>query len=268
MEISVSQPTVVNASDAKISQSTSSATAAVNQSVTDTAFSQNENQFNELTSTLLDTSGKFSQDEQLQAYTTLQKMAVTAQLRGMDADSQKLYEKASMQSEIGKKVSNLQQQEVQTLISAQRSGGAAGAAQAKLNFFDNLSSFDKQVQFNTYGDPVNFSGNKRFANIDDYRANLSANAQLANYIQDAQSKGVSAGADSKLASLLKLADAKTSDYNSWTAKVLSLFGNTSTPEDKLDLSPQAQKIVGDLPSGKGGTSLHAYQPGSIASERA
>ena len=198
-------------------------------------------------STVLDTSGKFSYDQRLQAYSSLFEMGVKDKLRGMDTDNAKQYWQAIMYSDIGTRAAQLQQQGVSSMISA--AGRGESPAGAQLKFFAGLSEQDQKTDFTVTANSFTFGGNRQYANIDSYRDQLVANASV-----DAPD-----GAAQALKTLSPVAAG-----NNWGAQVLGLFqsaGSSRSDGDSKNVSAVSHTLgTPKLPM--------SYQPGGIYSHLA
>lgn len=227
------------------------------------AFSENADRFQSLASTVLDTSGKFSETERLQAYDELFAMGTTGKLRGMDGENHKLFDQVIGKSDIAQRAQQIQQREVAAVTGAVARGESA--AQSKLSFFDGLSSDDRRVHFTVNENATDRTGAKAHANIESYHAHLVANAQLDSFLREAEAKGADPAKDAQLASAVKLANTKVTDVASWTSQVLKLFDR---PRDRIDLSIDAQKRVADADQRPNQGRPITYREGSILSTKA
>lgn len=229
----------------------------------ESAFSENAGRFQSLAATVLDTSGKFSESERVQAYDELFAMGATGKLRGMGGDNHKLFDRAIGKSDIAQRAQQIQQREVAAVTAAVARGQSA--AQSKLSFFDGLSNNDRRVHFAVNENATDRTGAKAYANIESYHAHLVANAHLDSFLRDAEAKGADPAKDAQLVSALKLANTKVTDAASWTSQVLKLFDR---PQDSVYLSTDAQKLVADASERPGHGRLSAYREGSILSTKA
>jgi hypothetical protein len=132
-----------NAVDA--SDKTGAATRATGSAPATSAFAQNQDRFATLAGTVLDTSGKYSDDQRLQAYSSLLQMGAKGQLQGMDGVSSKLYAKVTTDSDIGTKVAQIRPDSMSAMVAAAQRGQSL--AVAKLKFFAGLPPQDQKVDF-------------------------------------------------------------------------------------------------------------------------
>lgn len=210
-----------------------------------TAFSQNTERFTSLASTVLDTSGKYSDDERLQAFSSLFEMAVKGQLRGMDADNAKIYHNAIMDSDIGTKARHIHERGMATVVAADASGQSAAAAQLK--FFAGLSDADQKLHFTVNANGFNMSGNRQYASLDSYRDQLVANADY-----DAKMRN---DPDVIAQDLKSVVSATTGD--AWSAVILSLF-------EQIKLNASGSKTGNAMNQVSDASKLPpSYQPGNI-----
>lgn len=217
-----------------------------------------------LASTALDTSGKFTEAERLQAYVFVQEMAATGQMKGMGNMGLDLYAQVN-RSEIGQKSQQLQRDQAAAVMAASR-GGTDGpaAAKAALAYYDGLSSSDQNIYFQTAINPPLRDG-KKFASVQGWRDNMNAAIKLGEYThanRDLIASGATAKADDpKLAAALKLGAAADAGSAAWSSLVLKLFAD---PTDKVDLSDDARRLIGDTKDAHRSSS--PYQQGAIASK--
>jgi len=237
------------------------------------AFDANKDRFKELTSAVLDQSGKLSEEQRVQAYQDLHTMAVSGQLRGMSEDDRKVYENASTGSDIGKRSQQLQTAYIQSVDVARQAGGAKAALSAALSSYDALSSSDQNVLFKTGINAADRTGKTPYADVQGWRDNINAQQQMLSYMQS--SGALDAGGvlksdvaasksaeDPTFAAATKLSQVKDNNSAAWTQAVLSLF-KVNSPTDKVNLSDDAKKIVGDVPA----STSRGYTEGSLASKK-
>jgi hypothetical protein len=145
---------------------------------TTAALSQSEVQFQNLASIVLDTSGKYSQDDQLNAYNSLWKLGITGNTGGMDESDSKTFWNAIQNSSIGQLQNQLFYQSQNAVEAAWNSGtptgrGAAAGA-ALVNFYNNLSSFNQNVFFTTSINRIQKDGSQPYASADAWLSSLGA----------------------------------------------------------------------------------------------
>lgn len=231
----------------------------------------------ELSATVLDTSGKANDDQRVQAYQMLQAMSAGGQLNGIDDDRRKVLDQATFQSDIGQRAQALGKAFVQTLNTATQSGGPQAALQAAANGFDNLSSSDQSLLFQTTINVADRTGAKPYADIAAWRSNIDAQAKVVGFMKDAGVVGpngaldqkaaqAKAAADPKFAAALRLSLRRDNNSPDWTQSVMQLLGG-SAPQDKVELSDAARAYMGNAasPTVAATPSAPAYRQGSIAS---
>lgn len=210
-----------------------------------TAFSKNADRFGALTATISDMSGKYSDDERLQAYASLFEMGVRGELRGMDAGSAKLYSKTIMESDIGVRARQLQEREVAVIGGAVANGQSPALAQLK--FIAGLSESDQKRHFTVTANGFGVSGSRQYANFDAYRDQLVGNAA-----HDFNDRNDPHGAERALKSL---SSAMAGD--NWGASILSLFS-------AMKSGASDSSLTGAVGQARGQSALPPlYQPGNI-----
>jgi hypothetical protein len=233
--------------------------------------------FDELSATVLDTTGKASDDQRVQAYQTLQAMSAGGQLAGIDDDRRKVLDQATFDSDVGQRAQALGKSFVQTLNAATQNGGPQAALQAAASRFDSLSSADQDLLFQTTINVADRTGAKPHADAAAWRSNIDAQAKVVGFMKDAGVVGANGVLDQKAAQAKAVADPKFAqalrlslrrDNNSpdWTQSVMQLFGG-SAPKDTVQLSEAAQKFMSATPSSAAPAAqpATAYRQGSIAS---
>ncbi|HJV42101.1 hypothetical protein [Caulobacter sp.] len=229
---------------------------------------KNQDRFNELIGKVNNSSGSYSESEQMDAWTALHDMAVSGGLVGMGAENNKLYNESG-NSAISQKIKQIGQSYTLAMMAGQQSGGASGAKQAALNFFDKQSASNQDVLFRGRINGSEMSGAKPFADVNSWRDSMLAGIRLDQFIEKSSAGGnqnEKAAANSKLASALKLSEAKTQDA-SWMQQIADLLGQRDPIEDKVDLSDEARRAVGAPASSNQSPSAQGYESGSIASKR-
>ena len=208
--------------------------------------------FDELSATVLDASGKSTEDQQLAAYQALHALSVTGQLIGIEDDRRKVLDQATFDSVIGKRSQQLSKGYIQSVNAAGQSDGAAGALKAAQSAFDSLSASDQNVLFATTLNAADRTGAKPYADAQAWRDNTSAQLKMVDYMQSAGVVGAngrldhkaaaSKAGDAKFASALRLSLRRDNNSADWTASVQQLFG-ADRAADRVDLSPAAQQLV-------------------------
>ncbi|MDV6330058.1 hypothetical protein [Asticcacaulis sp. 201] len=228
---------------------------------------KNQDQFSALIERVSNTAGSYSEAEQLDAYTSLQRMAVTGGMIGMGADNQKLYNQVTSSSAIAQKVRQTGQAYTLAMIAGAQSGGASGARQAALDFFDKQSPSAQNILFQGHINAANMSGSTPFASVDSWRTSMLAGIKLDQYVESASAKGdphVQARTDPKLAAALKLSDAKDQSAT-WAQQIADLFGLRDPIQDKVDLSDAAKQALGTVAS-PANPKPAPYEAGALASK--
>lgn len=237
--------------------------------------------FDELSATVLDTSGKAGEDQQLQAYQALQTMSATGQTIGIEDDRRKVLDQATFDSPIGQRAQRLSKAFFQSVNAAGRSDdGASGALKAALSAFDKLSGSDQNVLFATTLN-ADRTGSRPFADPQAWRDNTEAQLKMVDYMSaqgvvgangrlDHRAAAAKAG-DAQFAQALKLSLRRDNNSADWTQAVQQLFG-ASRAADRVDLSPAARKLVTQLPSADAASTPLAapetpYRAGTLVSRR-
>lgn len=233
--------------------------------------------FDDVSATVLDTSGKASDDERAEAYQTLQSMSAGGQLIGLDDDRRKVLDRATFDSDIGQRAQALGKSFVQTLNAATQSGGPQAALQAVASGFDNLSSSDQNLLFKTTINVADRTGAKPYADAAAWRSNIDAQAKVVGFMKDAGVVGANgaldqkaaqakAAADPQFAAALRLSLRRDNNSPDWTQAVMQLFGGAA-PKDTVQLSDAARKFLSTTagPAPSATPSGPAYRQGSIAS---
>lgn len=229
---------------------------------------KNQDRFAELIVKVNNSSGSYSEREQMDAWVALHDMAVTGGLVGMGAENNKLYNESG-NSAISQKIKQVGQSYTLAMISGQQSGGASGARQAALDFFDTQSGSNQDILFRGHINASDMSGSKPFADIDSWRNSMLAGVKLDRFIEKSSVSGnrnEKAAASATLAAALKLSEAKTQDA-SWMQQIADLLGQRDTILDKIDLSDEAKRAVGSQSASTQAASTQSYESGSIASKR-
>lgn len=238
-------------------------------------FAEDVAKFDSLMATFNNADGKATEADRVKAYEDIFSMTVTNRLVGLD-DARRQQNNDLSKSDIGRRSAALGEAYVRSLQAAAASSDGSSRALAVTRadeaFFSGLSESDQNVLFRTQINGSDYTGKKRFSDVEGFRANQAAQTQLQTYIQDSGVRGPTgqvdpekasalAASDSKFASALNLLNAPNTDAPSWTEQVLTLF---STPQDKLELSEEAKKIVGDV---KSKTGPAEYREGSVFSAK-
>ena len=231
-------------------------------------FADKIGRFQARANTVLDTSGRVSEGERLQAYQDVFRMAVNGDLLGMGDDDRALYDAATSKSDIGQRAYQLQGAYIGAINAAARAGGAAAAIRAGLANFDGLSTSDQQILFKAGINAPDRSGSGAYGSVQDWRDNMNARLQLASYMRpdgvfdpDIAAKKAK---DPKFGLALKLANDRNTTSAAWTQMVRTLFGGEA-PKDRIDLSDAARTAAGGQAGKPAGPSATPYKEGSIAS---
>lgn len=234
-------------------------------------------QVDSLSATVLDASGKATDDQRVQAYQMLQSMSAGGQLNGIDEDRRKILDQATFESDIGQRAQALGKAFVQALNTATQSGGPQAALQAAANKFDNLPSSDQNLLFQTTINVADRTGAKPYADAAAWRSNIDAQAKVVGFMKDAGVVGpngaldqkaaqAKAAADPKFAAALRLSLRRDNNSPDWTQSVMQLLGG-SAPQDKVQLSDAARAFMSKAANSTVAVSpsAPAYRQGSIAS---
>ena len=252
-------PTVGGTAPASDAIATTSGTATTDASAS--PYETNRALVEQLKATLNDKSGKFSADEQLAALSSIQDLWVNGQLKGATHDESLSVGQALTDSAMGQKVKALQDSYV-AKYQAYRFQGGATAIRGQVEAFDSFSADDQKVLFNG-GINASLMGGKPYANEADWR-NVKASAyKLSKYVEDTQASEAAPGSskDVQMQKALKLLQSGQQN-TAWAKQISDLFGGREEIKDRVDLSPEAQKLVGQT-SFKGGV-VAGYVQGSIA----
>lgn len=206
--------------------------------------------------------------EQIDAYVSLQNMASSGGMLGMGDANLKAYSQVVSNSAAAQKVKQLGQAYTMALSAGAQSGGASGARQAALDFFDKQGGVEKDALFRGHINVADMSGATPFGDVTSWRNSMLAGIKLDQFIESASSdaeRADGATKDSKLASALKLSEAKSQDA-SWIQQIADLLGQREPIKDTVDLSEDAKRAVGDLKS-TAPAGAQGYEVGSIASKR-
>jgi hypothetical protein len=229
---------------------------------------KNQDRFNELIGKVNNSSGAYSETEQLEAWTALHDMAVTGGMIGMGDDNRKLYNQ-SANSAIAQKVKQIGQGYTMAMIAGAQTGGASGARQAALDFFDRQSAGNQDILFRGHINASDMSGARPFGDIEGWRASMLAGIRLDRFIETSSAGGAvneKAATNAKLATALKLADAKRQDVT-WMKQIADLLGERDPIEDKVSLSDQGKRAWNAASSSVAKVEPRPYEIGSLASRR-
>lgn len=234
--------------------------------------------FDTLSAAVLDTSGAVGDDQRAQAYQTLQAMSAGGQLIGLDDSRRKVLDQATYDSDIGKRAQALGRSFVQTLNAATQSGGPQAALQAVASNYDNLSSADQDLLFQTTINMPDRTGARPYPDAGAWRSNVEAQAKVVGFMQgaglvgangvlDQKAAQVRAAEDPKVAEALRLSLRRDNNSAEWTQSVMQLLGG-SAPRDTVQLSDAARKFLESAPppaAAAATPAATAYRQGSIAS---
>jgi hypothetical protein len=233
--------------------------------------------FDELAGAVLDTSGRFTETQRVEAYQTLQTLSATGQLIGVEDDRRKVLDQVTFESDISRRAERLSASFIQSVNVAAQSGGAGGALEAAAAAFGALSPSDQTILFATTLNAADRTGARPFADIQAWRDNTSAQLKMVDYLKTAGVVGVDGRLDHraaaarsddvKLAAALKLSLRRDNNSADWTQSVLRLFGGERRP-DRIDLSPAAQKALDAAPGLRSRPEPAPYRAGELVSRRA
>ena len=253
-------PSVGPASDVAAGQA-STATAT---DVSASAYAQNQSKVELLKATLNDTSGGASTDQQLEAFNSLNEMIVRGELKGMSHDDEVNLGKAMYETPTGKNVLEVQAN-FMTTFNAIRHRGTAENVIDQVKAYDTFSAPDRKVIFSTSINAPQLGGARPYADEADWRNVKAASYKLSKYVEDNRTSesDQSSPQNVQMQKALELLQSRQQD-SGWAKQIADLFGGRGDIKDRIDLSPEAQKLVGDL-SPKTTTSA-PYVQGSIASK--
>jgi len=234
--------------------------------------------FDDLSATVL--AGQAGDDQRAEAYQALQAMSAGGQLAGIDDSRRQVLDQATYDSDIGQRAQALGKAFVQTLNTAAQSGGPQAALQAVASRFDNLSSSDQNLLFQTTINVADRTGAKPYADAGAWRSNIDAQAKVVGFMKDAGVVGANgaldqkaaqarAAADPKFAAALRLSLRRDNNSPEWTQSVMQLFGGAA-PNDTVQLSDAARNYMSTATAPASSASptapaASAYRQGSIAS---
>lgn len=251
--------TAVVAQQASNTSQSASASAAASAD-TSTPFSKNQAQFEQLISVINDTTGKYSQNDQMNALDALTGLVANSGLIGMDKTSEDAFNQAYGSSPIAQLRDQLANQANASIEAAWNgaspTGRGAAAAAAELNFYSGLSEDNQQVYFNLTVNHRQLDGSKTYASADqwistDYAAiaaNPSATATTAQ--SNTSSPGVSATNTASATSpkLAALATPTTSSSSGIALQLLNEAANRTAQQAKSSpsTSTTAASLSGSL----------------------
>ena len=131
--------------------------------------------------------------------------------------------------------------------------------------YDTFSAPDRKVIFSTSINAPQLGGARPYADEADWRNVKAASYKLSKYVEDNRTSesDQSSPQNVQMQKALELLQSRQQDTG-WAKQIADLFGGRGDIKDRIDLSPEAQKLVGDL-SPKTTTSA-PYVQGSIASK--
>ena len=130
-----------------------------------------------LASVVLDTDGRYSDGDKLDAYNASFQASVTGQYAGLGQDGANLLNQMA-NSGVAQQVETQRAHYADAMMGAIQRAGASGAPRsqalgaAALSHFDNLSSSDKMALFSSLNAP-NRAGVTPFASLDDWRGQMA-----------------------------------------------------------------------------------------------
>lgn len=195
----------------------------------------------ELAAVVSDTSGKFSRDEQITAWDALFGKVVTGTMAGWSDEDRKTVEHAIGNSAIAKRMNEIHQENYRMHTSAIES--STNVSRAHLQHFDALSETDKKI-FWLGRNPIEMDGTRNYKNINEWRTDTLASAELVDYLKKAEAPGfIEAEAEgdkyTQIQSFLVRMD--NEHKVGWGSALLKLL---QAPMDRVDLSDKAKTAVG------------------------
>jgi hypothetical protein len=140
-----------------------------------TPFARNATTFYGLAAIVNNVTGKYSQDDQLEAYVAFQKFNAHGELAGTDRTASALSSQTATSSAMAVLQQKLYDQRFIAVRVGYLTGGAAGSLQADLNWFEAKSDFEQKSFFET-------GLSDRYASIDQFKAAETAGIQLHTYL--------------------------------------------------------------------------------------
>ncbi|MBL8773966.1 MAG: hypothetical protein JNK30_21450 [Phenylobacterium sp.] len=248
--------------------------------VTSADYATRMAEFDRLSAAVNDTSGRTAEAQRVEAYQALQAMSARGDLAGIDPDRRKVLDRATYDSDIGRRAQDLGRDFVQAMNAARQAGGPGAALEAVAARFDDLSASDRDLLFRTTINVADRNGTKPYADPSAWRANMDAQARVVAFMKDAGVVGANGALDQKAAQARAAADPKfaaalrlsmRSDNNSpeWTQAVFQVFGRAA-PQDEVRLSEAARAALDAMPAAPSTAAPAAapYRQGSIASTTA
>jgi hypothetical protein len=133
-------------------------------------FARNRARFRRLTTVLGDDQDSYTLEERLAAMHALNGMAASGDLRGLDAQSARLYRELTANSELAQREAAISQGEVKAVVRAIEDHGSPQEAQAV--FFETLSEEDKAVHFSLNVNAIDPHGHQPYVTLEHYRQKL------------------------------------------------------------------------------------------------
>lgn len=225
-------------------------------------YVQNKDRIDQFSATLNDTSGKVTADQQLDAYNSLHDMIVRGEMKGMDHDSEVLLGKSMYETPMGKKILETQANFMAKFESI-RHRGSAESILDQVRAFDSFSGDDQKIIFTTSLNASMLGGSKPYTDVDNYRTVKAAAYKLSKYIEDNRpaEEDPASAQNTQMQKALKLLQSSQQD-TAWADQIALLFGTRQDIKDRIDLSPEARRIIGDVSTSSGART--GYTQGSIA----
>lgn len=231
-------PEAQTALETSTSPTTAAATANADGAAEDTPFARNKDQFANIMTIMGDTTGKYSQDEQVAAYDALRTLGATHGLIGADAENTKLYQQVMSTSPIVQYVNDLHTQNYNAVTSAwniatPETRGAA-AATAMVNFYNGLSSPDQNAFFSININGAHSDGSRMYSSPDQW---LSGILPFAN---QAALNPAKSDAQASLVDTLKALGASKPSTSADVALTVLQSAATADAADKTQADPSAK----------------------------
>ncbi|MFZ0268594.1 hypothetical protein [Caulobacter sp.] len=259
----ITQPVIAPPVAAPVASPTADPTAASAQTeAAASPYAQNKDRIDQFSSMLNDTSGKFTADEQLDAYNGLHEMIVRGEMKGMSHEGSVSVGKAMFETPMGKKVQETQANFMAKFESI-RHRGSAESILDQVRAFDSFSSADQKIIFTTSLNAAMLGGSKPYTDVDNYRTVKAAAYKLSKYVEDNRpaEEDPAAAQNTQMQKALKLLQSGQQD-TAWADQIALLFGTRQDIKDRVDLSPEARKVVGDVSPSSGAKT--GYTQGLIA----
>jgi hypothetical protein len=201
-----------------------------------TPFAQNAGKFYSLAAVINDTSGKYSQDDQLAAYVDFMKGAVFTQYAGMDAATERLYDQTIVSSTIGRMAQDTYSKVANPAVAAFVLGdpnNGPRCVKAELDAFNSLSDFEQKVFFETQVNEVLQNRGHPYSSMQQWVDQMQQWAGQTTAAADGTDGGATdaKAADDPVTAYAKQVAAKGIDADTYLAEMKQLFGIDPSSDD-------------------------------------